>query len=179
MEPIYRVNIKRFAMLLLPTHWRKAGLGALVHAMVQPLMGHITELQRFRQEQLVELNRNGQVCKLRALIRSVVAIMSGNAEQSQLITLDDHDKHGDLPDNIVYQRCQSSWLRVSEREQNKAIKISRRGFGVAKGYDFWVNIPNELRDKIDERQLMAVIDKYKLASKRYLINYIEYGTNNR
>lgn len=179
MERIYRVNIKRLALLLLPIHWRKEGIGALVHAMVMPLMEHITELQRFRQEQLVELNRNGQVCRLRATIRSVVAMMSGDAEQSQLITIEDHDNHEDLPDNIVHRRGSSNWLIVGGRGHERAVKVSRRGFGTAKGYDFWVNIPNDLRDKIDESQLRAVIDKYKLASKRYLINYIEYGTNNR
>ena len=40
------------------------------------------------------------------------------------------------------------------------------------GYDFWVNIPLALYDKLDITQVRAVVDAYKLASKRFSINYI-------
>ena len=41
----------------------------------------------------------------------------------------------------------------------------RRGTG-------WVNIPLALYDKLDITQVQAVVDAYKLASKRFSINYI-------
>ena len=39
-------------------------------------------------------------------------------------------------------------------------------------YDFWVNIPIALLNEIDADRVRAVVDAYKLASKRYQINFV-------
>ena len=58
------------------------------------------------------------------------------------------------------------------RGAERFLILNRRGVGGVSGYDFWVNIPLALRDKLDITQLRAVVDAYKLASKRFSINYI-------
>ena len=50
--------------------------------------------------------------------------------------------------------------------------IHREGFSGTSGYDFWVNVPDELRTAGIETRMRAIINTYKLASKRYTINYI-------
>lgn len=52
------------------------------------------------------------------------------------------------------------------------VVLNRRGYGGVSGYDFWVNIPVALLDEIDTDRVRAVVDSYKLASKRYQINFV-------
>ncbi len=52
-----------------------------------------------------------------------------------------------------------------------AASIHREGFSGTSGYDFWVTVPEELRVAEMETRLRAVVNMYKLASKRYAINY--------
>ena len=57
------------------------------------------------------------------------------------------------------------------RGGGKAFIINRRGYGGVSGFDFWVSVPYALMGKIDETRLAAVVSTYKLASKRWTINY--------
>ena len=54
----------------------------------------------------------------------------------------------------------------------RMVVLNRRGYGGVSGYDFWVNIPVALLDEIDTDRVRAVVDSYKLASKRYQINFV-------
>lgn len=64
----YEVNIKRFALLLLPTFWRKPLLATLAYAMVSPLGYLHTRFVLFRRDTVYRLTHNGQVCYLRAVL---------------------------------------------------------------------------------------------------------------
>ena len=50
--------------------------------------------------------------------------------------------------------------------------LNRRGYGGVNGYDFWVNLPVALYGKVDLAQVTGVVNTYKLASKRFSINFI-------
>ena len=50
--------------------------------------------------------------------------------------------------------------------------VNRRGYGGVSGYDFWVNIPLALYGEVDVAQVAAVVNTYKLASKRFSTNFI-------
>ena len=64
----YEVNIKRLALLLLPTFWRRPILATLAYAMVSPLGYLHTRFVLFRRDTVYRLTHNGQVCYLRAVL---------------------------------------------------------------------------------------------------------------
>lgn len=171
MGKIYDVKIKRLALLLLPTAWRQRGLGALLHTMVDPLGEKVTELQRLRAEQAEEMMRNGQVCRLRRAIIETATMLSGDAEQSAQITIEDAESGGALPKQLVATRAERRWQMINERRKGEALPVSRRALERT-NCDFWVNVPRGLLSTAQEQRLRAVIDCYKLTTKRYEINYI-------
>ena len=63
-------------------------------------------------------------------------------------------------------------VRLPARGSGRMVVLNRRGYGGVSGYDFWVNIPVALLDEIDTDRVRAVVDSYKLASKRYQINFV-------
>lgn len=172
MGRIYDVNMKRLAMLLLPTAWRQKGLGALLHAMVSPAGEVLTSLQQFRREQTDEMMRNGQVRRLRSVIRETATMLSGDAENSSKITIVDAESRGELSKPLIAKREKRDWCMVSKRAKGDAMPVSRRALERT-NCDFWVNVPSGLLSAAQEQRLRAVIDRYKLTTKRYEINYIK------
>lgn len=71
---------------------------------------------------------------------------------------------------LVFQRDEERTIFVPLRNSGTVLLVNRRGFGGASGYDFVVNIPLALRG-LDEARLTAVVNTYKLASKRFAISY--------
>ena len=72
----------------------------------------------------------------------------------------------------LHKREEDAEVLVPRRGSGRILLLNRRGYGGVSGYDFWVNIPLALYDKLDITQVRAVVDAYKLASKRFSINYI-------
>lgn len=171
MDRIYDVNMKRLAMLLLPTAWRQKGLGALLHAMVSPAGELLTSLRQFRRDQAEETKRNGQVCRLRRVIIETATMLSGDVENSSSITIEDAESGGALPKQLVATRAERRWQMINERRKGEALPVSRRALERT-NCDFWVNVPRGLLSTAQEQRLRAVIDRYKLTTKRYEINYI-------
>jgi len=60
----YNVNIKRLALLTLPTWLLRPLSGALIYAGVSPLGRLLQELRAYRSATSYRLRHNGQVCKL-------------------------------------------------------------------------------------------------------------------
>ena len=148
----YEVNIKRFALLLLPTFWRKPLLATLAYAMVSPLGYLHTRFVLFRRDTVYRLTHNGQVCYLRAVL---------------------NDQFDPIERRItLHKREEEQAFLLPTRDTGRAFIINRRGFGGINGFDFWVNIPISLYDTVDASRLRAIVGTYKLASKRFSINYI-------
>ena len=171
MGRIYDVNMKRLALLLLPTAWRKSGIGALLYAAITPPSEVLTSLQQFRREQTDETKRNGQVRRLRSVIRETAKTLSGDVEQSGKITIVDAESRGELSKSLIAMRREQDWRMVSKRAKGNAMPVSRRALERT-NCDFWVNVPSGLLNTAQEQRLRAVIDRYKLTTKRYEINYI-------
>lgn len=171
MGRIYDVNMKRLALLLLPTAWRKSGIGALLYAAITPPSEVLTSLQQFRREQTDEMMRNGQVCRLRRIIIETAKTLSGDVEQSGKITIVDAESRGELSKSLIAMRREQDWRMVPKRAKGKAMPVSRRALERT-NCDFWVNVPSGLLNTAQEQRLRAVIDRYKLTTKRYEINYI-------
>lgn len=73
---------------------------------------------------------------------------------------------------MLHKREEEQAFLLPTRDTGRAFIINRRGFGGINGFDFWVNIPISLYDTVDASRLRAIVGTYKLASKRFSINYI-------
>ena len=154
---VYDVKIKRLALLLLPTALRKPLVAAFMQSTVQGCSVLHGEFMRWRDD------NNGQVCHLRAVLNDTFD------QTERRITVDDEDSGG-LRGARLFTRDMDRHILLPVRG-GKAFIINRRGYGGVSGFDFWVSVPYALMGKIDETRLAAVVSTYKLASKRWTINY--------
>lgn len=160
----YEVNIKRFALLLLPTFWRKPILATLAYAMVSPLGYLHTRFVLFRRDTVYRLTHNGQVCYLRAVLNDQF-----DPIERRITITEEAASAGVL---MLHKREEEQAFLLPTRDTGRAFIINRRGFGGINGFDFWVNIPISLYDTVDVLRLRAIVGTYKLASKRFSVNYI-------
>ena len=161
---MYKVNIKRLALLTLPTWLRRPLVGALVYAGVQPLCRLLHELRRYRDSTRYRLEHNGQVCKLRGVLNDVFD------PELRRIVIEEVESGDGMGVSTIWRREAGRWMMVPRRAGG-ATAIYREGFGGTGGYDFWVTVPEELRGAGTETRLRAIVNMYKLAGKRYAVNY--------
>lgn len=160
----YDVNFKRLALLLLPTFWRKPLLATIAYAAVSPLCYIHTRFVLFRRDSVYRLTHNGQVCYLRAVLND----QFDPIERRITVT----ETAGDAGILMLYKREVERAQLVPTREVGRAVIVNRRGFDGINAFDFWVNIPAALFESVDVTRLKAIVGTYKLASKRFSINYI-------
>ena len=164
-DRIYNVNMKRLALLALPTWLRRPLAGALIYAGVSPLGRLLQELRSYRSATCYRLRHNGQVCKLRG------ALNDEFDPGERRIKIEDGWGGAECREaSTIYKRETGRWAMLPRRGAGAA-SIHREGFSGTSGYDFWVTVPEELRTAETETRLRAVVNMYKLASKRYAINY--------
>ncbi len=161
VDGLFKVNIKRLALLTLPTWLRRPLAGALVYAGVSPLCRLLGELRSFRGATGYRLGHSGQVCRLRGVLNDE---FDPRLRRVTVEEAEERETRGAWP------RAEGRWLMVPRRGAGAAA-IHREGFGGTGGYDFWVSVPGELRDAETETRLRAVVNMYKLAGKRFAINY--------
>lgn len=150
-------------MLLLPD-LRKPGISAVLYAGVSAIGRLHVEFNSYRSNVDYELAHNCQVCYLRGAIND----MFDFDLRRLTVTEDNYEEEG----VIIYHRELNKSPHLPMRESGDALRVFRRGYGASGGIDFWINIPSVLKSNINESQLRAVLNRYKLASKRYAINYI-------
>lgn len=160
----YNVNIKRLALLTLPTWLRRPLSGALIYAGVSPLGRLLQELRAYRSATSYRLRHNGQVCKLCG------ALNDEFDPGLRRIEIEDSDSVGNWEAAAVWLRDMDRWVMVPRRGAG-TVSIHREGFNGTSGYDFWVTVPEELWTAETETRLRAILNMYKLAGKRYAINH--------
>lgn len=161
---LYDVNFKRLALLLLPTFRRRPLLAALAYAAVSPLQWLHTRFILWKRESDYRLEHNGQVCYLRGLLNDLF-----DPIDRRITVTEEVSNVGNI---VLHRREVQRAVRLPARGSGRMVVLNRRGYGGVSGYDFWVNIPLALYDKLDITQVRAVVNAYKLASKRFSINYI-------
>lgn len=158
----YDVEIKRLGLLLLPTFLRQPVMAALVYAALTPLSYLHARFMQIRRTTAFRLNRNGQVCYLRAALNDTFDPLL------RRITVTDTPQRAE--GQFVYRREIDRAIRLPLRSAERPVIVNCRGFGGANGFDFAVNLPHALRSAAEGR-LKAVADTYKLVSKRFVISY--------
>lgn len=148
---VYDIDIKKLSVLLLPTFLRKTRMVAWLHCLVTPLVSlHYAFVQK-RNADLYNLGHNGQVCYLRAALNDAfdvekrrIRIVDGNTYRRQYIYTRGEQKPRHLGTIYLHERADYSDT----------------------GVDFIVEVP---RRTYRENEIKALIDFYRLASKRYKI----------
>lgn len=150
----YNLNIQRLTALLTPTFLRKEKFLAWIRALHFPLIKVLDVFNFNRNENLYNLAHNGQVCHLRKVLND---------------RFDPSQRRIKIADAQQYTR---TWLYAIPYSQ--PIYLGKRyihtiGAFADNGFDFLVLIPQSLNQAISQQQLRAIVDKYKLTSKRYKI----------
>lgn len=164
-DNVYRVGMRRLALMTLPTWLRRPLAAAVIYAGVMPLARLLHDLRTYRGQTRYRLGHNGQVCRLRGLLNDEFDPVL------RRIRVEDGDGPGSRDTALVWRRETGRPVMVPGRGRGAAV-IHREGFGGTGGYDFWLAIPRELAGTEEEQRLRAVTDIYKLASRRYAVNYI-------
>lgn len=156
----YDIDYKRLALLVMPVKLRRALLASFIYVMVSQVQWVARLFRTFRAETDYRLAHNGQICHLRAVLNDKFDPIS------RRITIEDI---ASMPESLLHLRTTSLFLIAPYRPD--AIILHRRGFGGFDSYDFVIILPAAMRHTVNETQLRAVVDQYKLASKRYTLTY--------
>lgn len=156
----YDIDYKKLALLLMPVRLRRPRLASLVYVTVSQVQRTARLFGSFRADTDYRLAHNGQICRLRAVLNDKYDPVR------RRILIEDI---ASLPESLLHLRSSGLFLVAPSRPG--AITLSRRGFGSFSTYDFTVVLPAAMRGDINEDQLRAVVDTYRLAGKRYTLTY--------
>lgn len=160
-DRIYEVNGGRLALLLLPTRWRRPLLGSLAQAAMSAPARLISELKTYRREKQYRMNHNGQVCRLRGVLND---------------EFDPTERGIEIRDEWWKPEGSKIWMRETGRSMMMPVRpgmrrIECRGYEGTGNTDFVVLLPEGLWNKTDLDRLRAIVDRYRLASRRFRIEY--------
>ena len=158
----YDINYNRLGLALVPLKLRQPILMGLIYVMLSGVRMAASVFGSYRKETNYRLTHTGQVCYLKAVLND----RFDNTRRR--ITIEDVDARSGT---IIYKRELSRFLMVQERTTGKAVILNKRAFSGSTSVDFTVIVPAELSGSFAEAQMQALIDTYKLASKRYTITY--------
>lgn len=160
---LYQTDLYAVSKLLLPTFLRQSRIMALFAVMVAPFAYIQALLVAFRTDSLYRLNRNGQVCYLRATLNDAFPDVDG------AITIED---------GIITGVWRYAWEQDYDPYRNYLMidGVTSVFWGkstIAEGLsNFIVKVPKALQSVNDEAKLRSIINYYKLISKSYSIIYI-------
>ncbi|MDO4224796.1 MAG: hypothetical protein Q4C75_02770 [Bergeyella zoohelcum] len=158
----FNIDINRLVELLTPTFLRKEKHLAWLRALHFPLNELVYIFNQNRKDNLYNLAHNGQVCYLRKVLNDEfdrterrIKIEDGNRYQRQYIYTDGEQK--------------PYFLAISHKPNagGKIMYLHDDANYSDTGVDFIVLVPQNLT--YNEYKMKALLDFYKLASKRYKI----------
>ena len=151
---IFELNLRRLVILLLPTFLRKARLVAWLQILIAPLEQLQYSFSQKRNSDLVALTHNGQKCYLRKILNDTFD------QGLRRIRIEDMTHFNAV---YIYTEAENQPVYLEEKY------LYTSGEMQVNGVNFSVHIPNELRAR--EVEIKALIEVYKIASKRYIIIY--------
>lgn len=155
----YDISYQRLALALIPLTLRRSTLMGFVYVLLSPVIYCASLFERFRNDTTYRITHNGQVCYLTALINDRFD------PTLRRITITDTEP---FRGNILYLRKENDFL-MTPRRTGVAVTLNRRAFSGSDSVDFAVVVPAALQGSFSAAQMQALINTYKLASKRYII----------
>ena len=154
---IFSLNLRQLIILLLPTFLRKPCSIAWLQMLIAPVEQLQYNFNEKRKADLVILEHNGQKCYLRKILNDSFDNKLRRIRIEDMPLFNAHYIFTQGEQQPLYLTDAAPLHLYAESE----LQIS--------GVNFSVYIPQELRRR--EVELRALIDIYKLASKRYIIQY--------
>ena len=156
-------NFPKLAALLLPTFMRSASVVELFKVLSFPFLHVQNAFFGNRAKNLYKLNHNGQVCHLRAVLNDAF----------NLTMLDKHFLIEDAEDTGVWEyafpEAQIYKQLVIKNAPNYTKIYSEER--MTKFADFKVKIPFELTGDDNMNVIRALVNQYKLISKKAIYEY--------
>lgn len=154
----YNVNWSKLMHLLLPTFLRQSRMIAFLNLFAQQMTLIFNKWLLGKIQHEIWLAHNAQVCYLQKILNDEFP----NPDRMIRIT-----------DGQLYQRM---YIYTKNEKKPKWLGVMhiRQAIDYADvGYDFFVVVPKTLQLEEIKHKMNALIQRYKLASKRYTIIYDE------
>lgn len=150
----YRVDFNKLGKLSLPIDIRRPRIMAYLCALLSPVDNLHYIWQQFRAANIYKLEHTGQVCYLRGALND-----SFDPDQRRIYI---DGTGGDALKTYIYTPGEQQTKYLGKLYLRNSLEF------VDTGADFLVYVPSELL-VTQSFEIRALIDFYKLASKRYLI----------
>lgn len=155
-------DVEKWAVSQVPIVLRMPKLIALLQVMVGQVGRLLTQSSRYAEEVSYELAHNSQVCKMRGMLNDRL-----DAEKRRV--------------DVVDATPGSELLMVYDREQKKPVMMREgvyvlappRSYKASREVNFVVRVPKEWRGGEQASRVVALVNRGKLSSMRYRIEYVE------
>lgn len=152
MSKVFEIDFNRMLVLLLPTFLRKSKMTTWLKVLISPVVALHYNFMQERNRDLYKLTHNSQVCYLRKALNDEF--------DKDFRRIEITDVEGKEP-NYIYTFGEKKPKFLGKIYLNNSAGI--KGSGV----DFYVRVPLKVANSKDE--IRALVDLYRLASKRYEI----------
>ena len=150
----YKINFDKLVVMLLPTFLRKPRMIAFITLFSSELTKLYNNWLVKKIEDEKWLYHNSQVCRLRKILND---------------EFDDLQRRIQITDGQLYERKYIYTLGEKKPKYLGKIFIRQSSDYADTGIDFFVVVPTEINIEQNKYKLEALINRYKLASKRYKI----------
>ncbi len=153
----YSINFDKLVFLLLPTFLRKSKLVAFATVLVAPIKEMYNEFRKQQKRDWYRLNHNGQVFSLRKVLNDA---FDNELRRIKIMDADEYERI------YIYTPIENQPLYLNgENEDTKYIYTSSE---YNNQFDFVVVVPFGLA--YNTYKMYALIDEYKLITKKYTIH---------
>lgn len=158
---IFDLDITKLAKMLLPTFWRKPRIIALVTILTMPLADLYSQFLDYKKATEYKMSFTPQVCQLERLLNDKY----DNIQRRIYI-----ENPVPVAIDYLYYKIENKPIYLYRKSDNKPNFIYRQNTYNDVNSDFTITIPLELQG-LNEVELRALVNYYKLFSKTYTVRY--------
>lgn len=151
-------DVEKWAVQQLPMVLRRSRMMALVAVLCGPVGRLVTQGSRWVADVMYEVRHVSQVCKMRALLNDRL-----DADERR-VEIVDADRSAD--DVMLFARERSKPVLLG------AVLLPPRGYDAERELNFVVRAPRQWRGTSKADRLVALVNRSKLASMRYRVEYV-------
>lgn len=158
---MYTIDFNIFATQLIPTFLRKSKITAFIQVLISPIVALYNEFISFRSLQKNRIHHTGQVIYFEKILNDTFDPVNRGISISDGVRINPVI----LYNNIESQAYPVYIYNSSEDHPNYVYNLGEFN----SQYDFIINLPAIIYNQIDVPYLIATVELYKLAGKRYQI----------
>lgn len=159
---LFDIDYDILATILTPRQLRNVKHHAWLKILLAPVIFIYNLFTLFRKDNLYTLNHSSQVCYLQAVLNDTF-----DNDLRRIRIVDSPDE----PPIYIYQSAESKPVYIYTSGESQPQPLYTQNETALDGPDFIVEVPHDIT--FDEVYMKALIDKYRLASKKnYVIQII-------